>query len=75
MFHYTSRFYHQHDGQVFEHRSTANPDPVLIKPRPVYPVYPVYPSALVANIVTTKHNFTTIPVFKAPLLPRIIIWN
>lgn len=66
MFHYTTKFYHQHDGLVFEHQSTANPDPVIVEPIPVIPV---------SNVVTTQHTYTSIPVFKAPLLPRIVIWN
>ena len=59
MFHYTTKFYHQHDGLVFEHQSTANPDPVILDPIPVVPVVPV------ANVVTAQHTFTSIPVFKA----------
>lgn len=68
MFHYTTKFYHQHDGLVFEHQSTANPDPIILDPIPVV-------TAPVASVVTAKHTFTSIPVFKAPLLPRIVLWN
>jgi len=68
MFHYTTKFYHQHDGLVFEHQSTANPDPIILNPIPVIPV-------AISNVITARHTFTSIPVFKAPLLPRIVIWN
>lgn len=68
LFHYTTKFYHQHDGLVFEHQSTANPDPIILDQIPVYTVP-------VSNYITTQQNFTSIPIFKAPLLPRVCIWH
>lgn len=67
MFHYTTKFYEQDNGLVFEHQSTKNPQVTLIQPKPVVTV-PVVP------VLTTKHTFTSIPVFKPPLLPRILLW-
>ena len=72
MFHYTTKFYHQADGRVFEHRSTLNPNPIIVEPihtnvvtRPIAPV----------DIVTTEHSFTSIPLFNSCLTPTIVIWN
>lgn len=71
MFHYTTKFYHQHDGRVFEHQSP--PTVTIIDPVPMVHVArtQVMPTA---NIITTAHNFSTIPIFKTPLLPVITIW-
>lgn len=71
LFHYTTKFYYQHDGKVFKHESTQNPDPIILKPVPAVAI-PVMP---ISNYITTQLNFTSIPIFKAPLLPRVCIWN
>jgi hypothetical protein len=68
MFHYTTKFYHQDNGMIFEHQSTQNPNPIIVEPIPVVTVP-------IANVITSQHTFTSIPVFKAPLLPRIVIWH
>lgn len=67
MFHYTTKFYQQSNGTVIKHESTMNPVPVIIKPVPVVQTY--------APVVMAEHTFTSIPVFKRPLLPMITIWN
>jgi hypothetical protein len=67
MFHYNTKFYHQRDGQIFEHESTANPEALLINHTPIIPV-------IVNPIVRSRHTFTSIPIFKRPLLPIITIW-
>lgn len=69
MFHYTTKFYQQRDGLIFEHKSTANPEVTLVPTVPVVPVVPV------GTIVSTRHSFSSIPVFKSPLLPCINIWH
>lgn len=76
MFHYTTKFYHQHDGRVFEHQSTTNPSVTIVDPIPVVPVVQVAQTRVVptANVIRTARNFATIPVFKTPLLPVVTIW-
>jgi len=72
MLHYSTKFYFQSDGRVFEHKSTSNPNPVILNV-PTYP--PVVPVMPLGDIIVTKSNFTSFPVFKTPLLPQIVIWN
>jgi hypothetical protein len=71
MLDYTTKFYYQDDGKVFEYKSTKNPQPIVVDPIPVVQV----PISIPMTITRSRYAFSSIPVFKPPLLPCINIWN
>lgn len=71
MLDYTTKFYYQDDGKVFEYKSTKNPQPIVVDPIPVVQV----PISIPMTTTRSRYAFSSIPVFKPPLLPCINIWN
>jgi hypothetical protein len=71
MLDYTTKFYYQDDGRVFEYKSTKNPQPIVVDPIPVVQL----PISIPITTTRSRYAFSSIPVFKPPLLPCINIWN
>lgn len=71
VFNYTTKYYHQDDGPTIEYKSTLNPKIEIVD-------VPKKKNRVVVNYKKSgrfRRNFSSIPVFREPLVPIVNIWE